>query len=45
MQFSKLLSLVSCSLLLIGVLASLAGAQKKDDDKKNEGGSKTLRNP
>src|SRR5262249_10469191 len=33
MRFSKSLSLVSCSLLLIGVLAPLAVAQKKDSDK------------
>src|SRR5215813_4612033 len=33
MRFSKLLSLVSCGLLLIGVLAPLTGAQKKDKDK------------
>lgn len=36
MRFSKLLSLVSCGLLLIGVLASLAVAQKKDKDKDKE---------
>src|SRR5687767_8676405 len=33
MRFSKLISLVSCSFLLIAVLASLASAQKKDKDK------------
>jgi hypothetical protein len=33
MRFSKPLSLVSCSLLLIGVLAPLAVPQKKDSDK------------
>jgi zinc protease len=33
MRFSKVLSLVSCSFLLIGLLAAPAGAQKKDNDK------------
>ncbi|HEY6400356.1 MAG TPA: hypothetical protein VI479_03035, partial [Blastocatellia bacterium] len=33
MRFSKLISLVSCSVLLIGVLAPVAGAQKKDKEK------------
>src|SRR5499426_1581408 len=33
MRFSKLLSLVTCGILLIGVLASLASAQKNDKDK------------
>jgi zinc protease len=33
MRFSKLISLVSCSLLLLGALANVAGAQKKDKDK------------
>jgi zinc protease len=33
MRFSKILTLVSCSFLLIGVLAALAVAQKKDKDK------------
>ena len=33
MRFSKLLSLVTCGILLIGVLAPLAVAQKKDKDK------------
>lgn len=33
MRFSKLLSLVSCGLLLIGVLAPLASAQKNDKNK------------
>ena len=33
MRFSKLISLVSCSLLLIGALAPVADAQKKDGDK------------
>src|SRR5215470_4253203 len=33
MRFSKLITLLSCSLLLIGVLSSFAGAQKKDKDK------------
>ncbi|HEY8459919.1 MAG TPA: pitrilysin family protein [Blastocatellia bacterium] len=33
MRFSKLISLVSCGVLLIGVLAPAAGAQKKDKDK------------
>ncbi len=33
MRFSKLLSLVSCSLLLTGVLASFADAQRKDKNK------------
>src|SRR5215475_3819961 len=33
MRFSKLLSLVTCGILLIGLLAPLAVAQKKDKDK------------
>src|SRR5215813_7922755 len=33
MRFSKLLSLVTCGILLIGILAPLAVAQKKDKDK------------
>ncbi|MBO0726355.1 MAG: insulinase family protein [Blastocatellia bacterium] len=33
MRFSKIISLVSCSLLLIGALAPFAVAQKKDKDK------------
>src|SRR5262249_42237031 len=33
MRFSKLLSLVTCGILLIGVLAPLAVAQNKDKDK------------
>jgi predicted Zn-dependent peptidase len=33
MRFSKLLSLASCGLLLIGVMAPPAAAQKKDKDK------------
>ncbi|HEU0184170.1 MAG TPA: pitrilysin family protein [Blastocatellia bacterium] len=33
MRFSKLITLVSCGVLLIGVLAPVAGAQKKDKDK------------
>src|SRR5215510_15673362 len=33
MRFSKLLSLVTCGILLIGLLAPLALAQKKDKDK------------
>src|SRR5215813_15074855 len=33
MRFSKLLSLVTCGILLIGVLAPLAVAQKNDKDK------------
>src|SRR5262245_62795386 len=33
MRFSKLLSLVSCSLLLIGVLAPLAVSQRKEKNK------------
>src|SRR5215813_11006397 len=33
MRFSKLITLLSCSLLLIGVLSPFVGAQKKDKDK------------
>ena len=33
MRFSKLITLLSCSLLLIGALSPFAGAQKKDKDK------------
>src|SRR5262245_4560208 len=36
MRFSKLLTLVSCGLLLIGVLASLASAQKNSKDKNKD---------
>ena len=36
MRFSKLLSLASCSLLLIGVMAPPAAAQKKDKDKNKD---------
>ena len=36
MRFSKLLSLASCGLLLIGVLAPPAAAQKKDKDKNKD---------
>jgi len=36
MRFSKLLSLASCGLLLIGVMAPPAAAQKKDKDKNKD---------
>lgn len=36
MRFSKSLSFVSCGFLLIGVLATFAGAQNKDSDRNND---------